>query len=171
MVAANGFSSARKPEHSRHRTYYPNINSVKPLPTLFKMKRVGIFAISLVGAAVGVAGAATTTFPKASGETALPTAMVVSGSFDGGMKRYNRNRERIVNSRLCTRAYVIYCSRHLQGPDRDGRSRGHVHRRGRGKHLQRCHWQGSRRRHSLPRCLVSTPYRGPFPAHPMAPSR
>ncbi|KAK4095753.1 carbohydrate-binding module family 1 protein [Parathielavia hyrcaniae] len=55
------------------------------------MKSGVVFSISLLGVATGVKGAATTTFPQASGETALPTPLVVSGSFDGGMKRYNRN--------------------------------------------------------------------------------
>lgn len=80
---------------------------VKPFSTVFKMKSVTIFAMSLAGPAVGVAGAATTTFPEASGETALPTPMVVSGSFDGGMKRYNRNRKKTVDSRDWTPTYVI----------------------------------------------------------------
>ncbi|EAQ91474.1 hypothetical protein CHGG_03409 [Chaetomium globosum CBS 148.51] len=70
---------------------HKNNPSHKPFPTLFEMKSVTIFAMSLASAAAGVAGAATTTFPTASGETALPTPMVVSGAFDGGMKRYNRN--------------------------------------------------------------------------------
>ncbi|PGH27186.1 hypothetical protein AJ80_01143 [Polytolypa hystricis UAMH7299] len=33
----------------------------------------------------------TTVFPQASGETALPTARVISGHFDGGMVRYSRS--------------------------------------------------------------------------------
>ncbi|KAK2758043.1 hypothetical protein FQN54_004449 [Arachnomyces sp. PD_36] len=55
------------------------------------MKSLSLFATSLAVAATGAAGAATTTFPDASGETALPTPSVISGAFDGGMVRYNRD--------------------------------------------------------------------------------
>ncbi|KAK2736618.1 hypothetical protein FQN55_001564 [Onygenales sp. PD_40] len=51
------------------------------------MKSLAI-AISLFSAS---ALAQTTTFPEASGETALPDAMIVSGDFDGGMVRYSRD--------------------------------------------------------------------------------
>ena len=57
------------------------------------MKLLTLFGTSLAVAITGVAGAATTTFPDASGETALPTPSVVSGAFDGAMMRYNRDRK------------------------------------------------------------------------------
>lgn len=57
------------------------------------MKSFSVFVIAIVGAATGAAAAATTTFPKASGETAAPKPITVSGSFDGKMMRYNRNRK------------------------------------------------------------------------------
>ena len=34
----------------------------------------------------------TKTLPASSGVTALPTALLVTGSFDGGMKRWERDR-------------------------------------------------------------------------------
>lgn len=45
-----------------------------------------------VFAATAIAAPTATAFPAASGETALPTARVVSGTFDGKMVRYSRNR-------------------------------------------------------------------------------
>ena|SRR6186713_1107376 len=42
-------------------------------------------------AATSVSAAATTTFPKSSGAVASATAIPVSGTFDGGMKKYERN--------------------------------------------------------------------------------
>lgn len=44
----------------------------------------------LAGTALAVPTA--TAFPSAAGETALPTAKVISGTFDGKMVRYSRNR-------------------------------------------------------------------------------
>ncbi|KAG9258789.1 pectate lyase [Emericellopsis atlantica] len=48
-----------------------------------------LFTILL--SAAGAAVAVTTTLPKSAGSTAVPTAIPVSGSFDGGMKKYDRN--------------------------------------------------------------------------------
>ena len=41
----------------------------------------------------GAAAAATTTLPQSAGSTSVPTAIPVSGSYDGGMKRFERNRQ------------------------------------------------------------------------------
>ncbi|KAK3299465.1 pectate lyase-domain-containing protein [Chaetomium fimeti] len=94
MATTGGFFSGLTPEQTCH--HHKN-NPVKPFPNLLKMKSVTILAMSLAGAAVGVSGAATTTFPEATGETALPTPMLVSGAFDGGMKRYNRDPDTCEN--------------------------------------------------------------------------
>ncbi|KEY64865.1 hypothetical protein S7711_03858 [Stachybotrys chartarum IBT 7711] len=42
-------------------------------------------------AAVAGVSAITTTLPKSAGATAVPTAIPVKGSYDGGMKRFERN--------------------------------------------------------------------------------
>jgi hypothetical protein len=39
----------------------------------------------------------TTVFPNSAGASALPTARVVSGTFDGGMVRYDRNRKYLLS--------------------------------------------------------------------------
>jgi hypothetical protein len=45
-------------------------------------------------ALAGVSSAAVTkTLPKSAGVTSFPTAVPVKGSFDGGMKRYERSRK------------------------------------------------------------------------------
>lgn len=41
--------------------------------------------------AVGIEAAATTTFPSAASSTTLAAALSVSGTYDGGMKRFSRN--------------------------------------------------------------------------------
>lgn len=51
------------------------------------MKQVSILA--MVGTA---AAAATTTLPASAGVSSAATAIPVSGSFDGGMTRYERDR-------------------------------------------------------------------------------
>ena len=38
-------------------------------------------------------GSLTTVFPNSAGSTTLPTARVISGSFDGGMLKYDRSRK------------------------------------------------------------------------------
>lgn len=48
----------------------------------------------VLSALLGIsAGAVTTTLPKSSGSASSPTAIPVSGSYDGGMKRYERSRK------------------------------------------------------------------------------
>ena len=48
----------------------------------------------VLGALAGFSAAAvTTTLPKSSGSASSPTAIPVSGSYDGGMKRFERSRE------------------------------------------------------------------------------
>ena len=48
----------------------------------------------------GTAAAVTTTLPASAGETAEPTAIPVSGDFDGGMMRFERERE-LPSSQMC----------------------------------------------------------------------
>lgn len=50
------------------------------------------FLTFLAVTATGVA-AVTTTLPKSSGTTSSPTAIPVSGSYSGGMKRFERSRK------------------------------------------------------------------------------
>lgn len=49
--------------------------------------------VSVVIGAVSVSAAATTTFPTAAGATTLSAAQTITGTFDGGMKRFGRGRE------------------------------------------------------------------------------
>ncbi|KAF2188870.1 polysaccharide lyase family 3 protein [Zopfia rhizophila CBS 207.26] len=55
------------------------------------MKSSFILPIVSLLSATAFAAPTATAFPAASGETALPTAKLISGSFDGGMVRYSRN--------------------------------------------------------------------------------
>lgn len=54
------------------------------------MKYTAAIAIALAGTA---SAAATTTLPKSSGVASYPTAVPVKGSYDGGMKRFERERK------------------------------------------------------------------------------
>lgn len=49
--------------------------------------------VSVVLSAVSVSAAATTVFPAAAGATTLSAAQTVTGTFDGGMKRFGRGGE------------------------------------------------------------------------------
>ena len=52
------------------------------------MKQTTIFAYL-----AGTAAAVTTTLPASAGESSVPTAIPVSGDFDGGMTRFERERK------------------------------------------------------------------------------
>jgi hypothetical protein len=49
----------------------------------------------LLTVATSASAAATTVFPASSGATAAASAIPVSGSFDGGMKKFERNRKNL----------------------------------------------------------------------------
>lgn len=52
------------------------------------------YTAALVAALVSTtSAAATTTLPKSAGATAFPTAVPVKGNYDGGMKRFERDRK------------------------------------------------------------------------------
>jgi len=52
------------------------------------------FTAAFVAALVGTSSAAVTkTLPKSAGATSFPTAVPVKGSYDGGMKRFERERK------------------------------------------------------------------------------
>ena len=48
-----------------------------------------VFSLALLASTASAA--ATTTFPSATGTTTLTSPQIVSGTFDGGMKRFQRN--------------------------------------------------------------------------------
>ncbi|KAI5799384.1 pectate lyase C [Pyronema domesticum] len=50
-----------------------------------------IIVLSVATFTAGVSAAATTVFPAAAGSTTISSPIVVSGTYDGGMKRFNRN--------------------------------------------------------------------------------
>ncbi|KAI5846207.1 pectate lyase [Tricharina praecox] len=50
-----------------------------------------LLLLSLAIFSASVSGAATTVFPAAAGSTVLSAPIVVSGTYDGGMKRFERN--------------------------------------------------------------------------------
>ncbi|KAG8921762.1 hypothetical protein FRC00_008268, partial [Tulasnella sp. 408] len=52
---------------------------------------VALFALALVQSGGTVPTGVTTTLPTSSGYSSLPTASVISGTFDGGMKRFDRS--------------------------------------------------------------------------------
>lgn len=52
------------------------------------MKYTAILALAGVSSA-----AVTKTLPKSAGATSFPTAVPVKGSYDGGMKRFERSRK------------------------------------------------------------------------------
>lgn len=58
-------------------------------PEFAKMQLTTLL-VSVVLGAVSVSAAATTTFPTAAGATTLSAPQTISGTFDGGMKRFGR---------------------------------------------------------------------------------
>lgn len=56
------------------------------------MQLTSVLVSALLGA-VSVSAAATTTFPSAASSTTLSAAKTITGTFDGGMKRFGRGGE------------------------------------------------------------------------------
>ena len=50
---------------------------------------------ALILAAISASAAAITTFPTAAGSVTLSSTKTITGTFDGGMKRYGRGSKRI----------------------------------------------------------------------------
>lgn len=50
-------------------------------------------SVAVAGLVTYVSAAATTVFPSAASSTTLSSPISVSGTYDGGMKRFNRNSE------------------------------------------------------------------------------
>lgn len=69
----------------------PNTQTLCKLPNLDPKLKMKFLAFLL--AVTGASAAVTTTLPKSAGSTAVPTAIPVSGSYDGGMKKFDRNRK------------------------------------------------------------------------------
>lgn len=66
--------------------------------------------VSIVLGAVSVSAAATTTFPSAAGATTLSAAKTVTGTFDGGMKRFGRGGEfSISHPSVFKDPFLIWC--------------------------------------------------------------
>lgn len=79
--------------------------------------------VSLVLGAAGASAAATTTFPAAAGATTLSAAQTISGTFDGGMKRFGRGGMFPVSG-LAGGIYlltwrVVSCTGQAEGGDKD----------------------------------------------------
>lgn len=79
------------PGHLRLAIQNP-IFDLGPYPSPPKILSKMHAAYLLLAAFTGVS-AVTTTLPASAGTSSVPTAIPVKGSFDGGMKRFERNRE------------------------------------------------------------------------------
>lgn len=66
-----------------------------------KMQAVSLLFLAALSASVS---AVTTTLPKSAGVETYPTAIPVTGSYDGGMKRFERSRKRHENDTAVTNA-------------------------------------------------------------------
>lgn len=83
------------------------------------------YATAILALAGFSSAAVTKTLPKSAGATSFPTAVPVKGSYDGGMKRFERSRK--FTSILPddpTDTNFSFC---LPGSDRDWREGCHVH--------------------------------------------
>jgi hypothetical protein len=77
----------------------------------------------IIAAVTGASAAVTTTLPASAGVSSVPTAIPVpkGGKYDGGMKRFERNRKSTQADNNTTRFtdMISASSRHLSGPEGD----------------------------------------------------